>query len=85
MNDLNDYKCLHSKSRVSSKKANRLKWLPGHTWEITRSFFNYPLLLPAPFLWITRSFYPLPAPNRYSLQIDIWLIITFVKRTYIVQ
>ena len=30
--------------------------------KITRSFFTYPLLLPA-----TRSFYPLPAPNRYSL------------------
>jgi hypothetical protein len=64
-----------------SKQAQVIAGAPGK-WPapflITRSF--YPLL----FL-ITRSFYPLPAPNRYSLQIDIWLIITFVKRTYIVQ
>jgi hypothetical protein len=56
--------------------------LPARTWEITRSFFNYPLFLPAPFLitrsffnyplflpapfLITRSFYPRPAPFTRS-------------------
>jgi hypothetical protein len=67
--------------RSPRRKANRLKWLPARTWEITPSFFNNPLLLPAPFLitrsfypllfLITRSFYPRPAPfTRSPLQID---------------